>query len=440
MAKSAKQLLVKIEQSGKVSHRRLRKRDRLTIGQHPNNDVTIYGEQFPKRHALFARKNNHYQLNLNKHMRGEVHAGESRLTFRDMIAHHLLPLNKDSFTYPITEGKKGIVVAGDAKITFQFVEDAKEAAQVLPKFKGYSWTYATFKDLGRDLPFKMVLVLMIVLHAFILRYMNTLPTDFRPQANAVKIPERLAKIIVKDTQVGFEDEDSNVRMGREDAEEAEEADIEGRGKSSEAPPERQGILGLLSGVGGTDQSSPLADFLLDKGLVKELDEVMSTTALQIGKTPGSGNAGDDLNDLIAASEAGSGIEGILGDADQVESVSFGEKGRISVDRIGSMTGTGTGLGRRSEDSVRRVMLNYTGRLTYIYNKYLKHQSDLGGKMVVEVVIAASGAVSSVKLISSSLNKPEFEREILNFVRKWKYEAIDEGTVTVTYPLVFNKIS
>ena len=169
-----------------------------------------------------------------------------------------------------------------------------------------------------------------------------------------------------------------------------------------------------------------------------MDEVMSTTALQIGRS--NGKAEDELNDLIAASEAVGGIEDILGNVDQVESVSFGEKGRISVDRIGSLTGTGTGLGKRSEDSVRRVMLNYTGRLTYIYNKYLKHNPDLGGKMVVEVVIAASGAVSSVKLISSSLNKPEFEREILNFVRKWKYEAIDEGTVTVTYPLVFNKIS
>ncbi|MCH7754404.1 TonB family protein [candidate division KSB1 bacterium] len=436
MAKSVKQLLVKIEQSGKVSHRRLRKRDRLTIGQHPNNDVTIYGEHFPKRHDLFTRKNNHFQLNFNKHMRGEVHAGESRLSFRDMIAHHLLPLSGDSFTYPITEGNKGIIVAGDAKITFQFVDGTQEAAQTLPKFKGYSWIYATFKDLGRDLPFKIILILMIVLHVFILRYMNTLPTDITTQVNAIRVPERLAKIIVKNRPVGFIDEDSTVRRGREDA---EQTDIASKAKKgSEAPPERQGILGLLTGVGGTGQSSPLADFLLDKGLVKELDEVMSTTALQIGRS--NGKAGDDLNDLIAASEAGGGIEDILGNVDQVESVSFGEKGRISVDRIGSMTGTGTGLGKRSEDSVRRVMLNYTGRLTYIYNKYLKHQPDLGGKMVVEVVIAASGAVSSVKLISSSLNKPEFEREILNFVRRWKYEAIDEGTVTVTYPLVFNKIS
>ena len=436
MAKSVKQLLVKIEQSGKVSHRRLRKRDRLTIGQHPNNDVTIYGEHFPKRHDLFKRKNNHFQLNLNKHMRGEVHAGESRLSFHDMIAHQLLPLKKDSFTYPITEGKKGIIVAGDAKITFQFVDSTQEAAQTLPKFKGYSWTYATFKDLGRDLPFKIVLIFMIVLHVFILRYMNTLPTDITTQVNAIRVPERLAKIIVKNAPVGFKDKDSIVRRGREDA---EETDIAGKDKKgSEAPPERQGILGLLTGVGGTEQSSPLADFLLDKGLVEEMDEVMSATALQIGRS--NGKAEDELNDLIAASEAVGGIEDILGNVDQVESVSFGEKGRISVDRIGSLTGTGTGLGKRSEDSVRRVMLNYTGRLTYIYNKYLKHQSDLGGKMVVEVVIAASGAVSSVKLISSSLNKPEFERETLNFVRRWKYEAIDEGTVTVTYPLVFNKIS
>ena len=436
MAKSVKQLLVKIEQSGKVSHRRLRKRDRLTIGQHPNNDVTIYGEHFPKRHDLFTRKNNHFQLNLNKHMRGEVHAGESRLSFHDMIAHQLLPLKKDSFTYPITEGKKGIIVAGDAKITFQFVDGTQEAAQAFPKFKGYSWIYATFKDLGRDLPFKIILILMIVLHVFILRYMNTLPTDITTQVNAIRVPERLAKIIVKNRPVGFIDEDSTVRRGREDA---EETDIASKAKKgSEAPPERQGILGLLTGVGGREQSSSLADFLLDKGLVKELDEVMSTTALQIGRS--NGKAGDDLNYLIAASEAGGGIEDILGNLDQVESVSFGEKGRISVDRIGSLTGTGTGLGKRSEDSVRRVMLNYTGRLTYIYNKYLKHNPDLGGKMVVEVVIAASGAVSSIKLLSSSLNKPEFEREILNFVRKWKYEAIDQGTVTVTYPLVFNKIS
>lgn len=372
-------------------------------------------------------------------MQGEVLAGESRLSFKDMIAHNLLSLTNDSFTYPLTDGKKGVILAGDAKITFQFVDRAPQAVESIPKFRGYSWTYATLKELSRDLSFKAILVFFVVMHVLILRYMNTLPTDFGPRLDSVKVQERLAKIIVKDAPVGFEEEGAvAARRPGEPKGSAEEADLK---KSSEAvQPERQGILGLLTGVGGTDQSSPLADFLLDRGLVEELDEVMSTTALQIGKGSTYGKTTDELDDLIAASEASSGIEDILGDIDQVESVSFGEKGKISVDKIGGMSGSAGALGRRSEDSVRRVMLNYTGRLTYIYNKYLKHDPDLSGKLVVEVVIAASGAVSNVKLVFSSLNKPEFEREILNFVRRWKYEAIDEGTVTVTYPLVFNKIS
>ena len=73
------------------------------------------------------------------------------------------------------------------------------------------------------MPFKIVLISMIVLHSFILKYMNTLPTDFKPRLNASNVSERLARIIERDTPVGFEDEDSNVRRGREDAEEAEEA-------------------------------------------------------------------------------------------------------------------------------------------------------------------------------------------------------------------------
>jgi TonB family protein len=129
----------------------------------------------------------------------------------------------------------------------------------------------------------------------------------------------------------------------------------------------------------------------------------------------------------------------VGELDGVESVNLGEKGQIQLDQIGGMKGSGAALGKRSEDSVRQVMLSYTGRLTYIYNKYLKHNPALQGKLVVEVVIAADGSVNAVKIVSSNMNQPEFEREVVNFIRKWKYAPIDEGTVTVNYPLFFNKI-
>jgi hypothetical protein len=43
------------------------------------------------------------------------------------------------------------------------------------------------------------------------------------------------------------------------------------------------------------------------------------------------------------------------------------------------------------------------------------------------------------MVSSSMRQPEFEREILSYIQTWQYGVIEEGTVTVTYPLVFNKV-
>lgn len=441
MAKSKSQLSLKIEQAGKTSYYRLTKNDRLTIGKNPNNDITLYGDHFPKKHILFSKKHNHFQIRLQNFMKGEVRAGHSQLSFKDMIAHNLLPIKGNSFSYPLTQNKQGYIIVGDAKISFRIDAGNNQSASALsmPKFRGYSWFYATLKSLGRDLPFTALVLFFILFHAFILNYMSKHARGFKPRVNVTKVPARFAKFMVKSPSTPKEIEKSVARGAEEGStgptENAKRTPSK-RSRGKEANPEAQGILGLLTGTGSTDYSSNTIDFLLDKGLVRELDEVMTTSKLQIGK--GATNS-QDLDDLISMSEVGSGIDDILDDINQVESVSLGEKGQIEVERIGKITGSQGAVGKRSEESVRAMMLAYTGRLTYIYNKYLKRDPDLRGKIVVEVAIAADGTVARVKTISSSVNNREFELEILNVIRRLKYEPIDQGTVIVTYPLVFNKI-
>ncbi|MFQ5865063.1 MAG: TonB family protein [bacterium] len=441
MAKSNIQLSLKIEQAGKVSYHRLTKKDRLTIGKNPYNDITLYGDRFPKMHILFSRKNNQFQIRFQNYMKGEVRVGKSRLSFKDMIAHNLLPIKGDSYFYPITKNKEGFVVVGDAKISFRFVgENTQEARTVsIPKFRGYSWFYATVKDLGRDLPFKAIVLFFVLFHAFMLNYMREHAKGFKPQIHVTRVPQRFAKFIVKSPATTRKAEQRIARGVKEGTtsptEKTKRAPAEKSG-GGEALPEAQGILALLTGTGSSDHSSNMIDFLLDQRLVRELDEVMTSSKLQVGK--GTNNS-DDLDNLISMSEVSGGIDDILDDINQVESVSFGEKGQIEVERIGKITGTKGALGKRSEESVRAVMLTYTGRLTYIYNKYLKRDPELRGKIVVEVVIEASGDVSNVKVISSTVDNREFELQIVNVIRRWKYEPIDQGTVIVTYPLVFIKI-
>ncbi len=445
MAKFETQLLLKIEQGGNVVHRSLSTKDSLSVGQHLQNDVIIHDGQFPKKHVLFAGSGKHFRLNLLGYMNGEVIAGDdAKLNFHDMIAHDLLQRKGNAFIYTITAGKRGRLLLGDARITFQCRRVEVKAAEHVsqPKFIGYSWTYATLRQMRNDLPFKAILLLLVAVHVFLLNYMSGLPTEFTTSANANQVPERLARIIVRNPEPAAAPAARGVAVGSEEetsSGEKERAEKSGEERGGSTKPENMGLLGLLTGT-GSSKSNELADFLLDKGLARELDEVMSATDLALGQGNGSSSGdSDNLDDLFSASQAGGGIDDLLGEIGDIESVALGEKGQIEVDRIGGMSGSQSALGKRSEESVRSVMLSYTGRLTYIYNKYLKREANLSGKMVVEVEIAADGTVANVELVSSTIGNAEFEREVLNLVRRWKYPAIDSGTVTVTYPLFFNKM-
>ncbi len=443
MARTRKQLLLRIEQGGAVTLHKLLANESVSVGRHPGNDVTVYGEAYPKKHILFAGKKSHFQVNLKGFMQGEVVSREARLSFRDMILHDLLARKGDSFVYAIGVGKKGVVHFGDTKIVFQCEEVSAAAVKAarVEKFAGFSWVRATFRDLGNDLPFKVVLLFFVILNTFFVRYLTGLPTSPRTNVDLARVPERLARIIVRNP------EPATIERARVNA--GGQAEDQAAGESEESSeaversrrnrrPEAQGVLGLLTGIGASSQSNNLADFLLDKGLARELDEAISSTDLSVGRGNGSG---DDFDELFALgdSDTGGGIDDLLQDVGGGDGISLGEKGQIQVDRIGGMRGNQAALGQRSEESVRAVMLSYTGRLTYIYNKYLKIEAGLNGKLVVEVEIAANGSVARAKLVSSSVNHPEFEQEVLSFVRRWKYDAIEQGTVTVTYPLFFSKV-
>ncbi len=438
MAKDHKLLHVKIEQGDRVLHRKIGKNERFSMGQDPRCDVTLYGSQFPKRHFLFSGKNNHFEINLTDYMQGEVVAGESRLTFQDMIAHGLLARKGGSFYYSVTSGKKGRLRVGDAQITFQCSSGAPPVQE--EKFLAFSWGYATLRDLGKDLSFKAILVVTFAVHMLLLAYLKGLPTDSinAPGTRRV-VPERLARLIIRKPEPVVPPPEKAIVNNTESEEEApEDKPDEARPKKAKeaAPPESQGVLGLLTGIGGSDESGDLSGFLLDKGLVKELDQVMANTDLSVGQ----GNGSSAFDDLIAATDLAGGIDDLLATSDNnIEGVSLGRKARIDVEQIGRMSGSDAAVGQRSEESVRQVLLANTGRLTYMYKKYLRRNPDLRGKMVVEVVIAASGRVSKATLLSSTLNFQQLEREIMSFVRTWRYPEIDQGDVSVTLPLFFSRV-
>lgn len=123
--------------------------------------------------------------------------------------------------------------------------------------------------------------------------------------------------------------------------------------------------------------------------------------------------------------------------------SLGEKGDRAV--AGKVTtqprlSQVKGAGELSKDEIQRVINAHVGEIQYCYEKQLRGNSGLAGRVVLEWTVASTGAVSLVKVSTSSLSSTEATSCMMDRVKKWKFpKPRGNGGVTVVYPFVFNTI-
>ena len=94
------------------------------------------------------------------------------------------------------------------------------------------------------------------------------------------------------------------------------------------------------------------------------------------------------------------------------------------------------LGGRSDEAIRREMDRNKGAFFAIYNRALRKDPLLEGKLVFEMVIDASGNVADIKLLSSELDDTDLTRKILSRIRLIRFEAKNVVTTRVNYSFDF----
>lgn len=437
----------------------MRGKEEFTIGRSPDNDVVLYGEKFPKRLRMFVPTGSGYELRLFENSRGEVVYEKSSLTFSDLLLHDLLPRRNGCPILSITPGKSGYLILDEVRIDFYY--DGADA-EVL-EFEGYSPVRAFARSLTRDPFFKLLVIFLITLQIGFLQWQSGIKITPANQADQLKLLQKAQKIAAtfkpiadiraksganaaKQTAESTAAE-TNRKKEQSNTERAHEKRGYGENASGEGVNlEKVGVLALIGGTGPSESGSDLMQTLIREDLAKGLNEVMAA-----GKnlSAGRGQAGStaDVNALLAYGMLGEGkggnssIEDILkNDVASSPTVKLQKTGKVSVEGIGAVSGSQEAIGARTEESLRQVLTQNMGRLQYIYNKYLKTNPEIGGKVEVEVTINADGTVANAVVLSSEIALPDFQREIVSTIRRWKYEAITQGQVKVVYPIVFVKIN
>jgi TonB family protein len=165
-------------------------------------------------------------------------------------------------------------------------------------------------------------------------------------------------------------------------------------------------------VGAATTAAPLAERSLITSRVGTASGGINTAALS-RNTGGSGLSGR------ATTQVESPVEG------------FAEAGG-AAQRTGA-----SDRGSRSREEIERVFDANKGRIYTLYNRALRGNPALQGKVVLRLTIAPDGRVTFCEVVSSELNDPELERGLVQRVLQFQFEARgDVEPITTTKPIDF----
>jgi len=99
------------------------------------------------------------------------------------------------------------------------------------------------------------------------------------------------------------------------------------------------------------------------------------------------------------------------------------------------TGT-SGKASRSREEIELVFDKNKGAIFALYNRALRSDPSLEGKLVLRLTIAPNGAVTFCEIVSSELNDADLERKLVQRVKLFRFEAKDVEPITTTKPIDF----
>jgi protein TonB len=93
-------------------------------------------------------------------------------------------------------------------------------------------------------------------------------------------------------------------------------------------------------------------------------------------------------------------------------------------------------GQRSEAALRRTLEANKSRLYSLYNRALRKDPFLKGKVMFEIVIQPNGNISKVTIKSSELNNPKLERQLTLVLRSIIFPAEKVAVMTTIWAIDF----
>ena len=147
---------------------------------------------------------------------------------------------------------------------------------------------------------------------------------------------------------------------------------------------------------------------------------------------------EDLTDLGGTVKLSVSREEMLGTTDLPDGPTgplVGSKSASNPQAGAPVSAESTSL--RTEGDIQAVLDRHKGEVFTLYNRALRDDPDLQGKLLIRISIDAAGRVTSCSILNSELGATELEQELVALVKGIRFGSVPgAGVVTTRIPIEF----
>ena len=279
-------------------------------------------------------------------------------------------------------------------------------------------------------------VLLIVLFFSILLGILTPMWDIPipDRVEVVEIPERLAKLMVPKKAPPppppKQEKKEEEKPDKEKPKKKENKPVPEKDKKARKKAERSGLMAFKDDFADLIDNTPVAKLGAKAKISGKGSKAKKTTRSLV--TASAGTASGGINSASLSRNVGGSGKSMGGVAfSRVES-------SIGSDFFGEERPLSDGPGpSRTDEEIQIVFDKYKSALYRIYNRELRKNPTLQGKMVLRLTIEPDGKVSASTVDSSDMDSPDLDKKIAARVKKFNFGA-KEGvpSITILYPIDF----
>ncbi|MFC5593136.1 AgmX/PglI C-terminal domain-containing protein [Lysobacter niastensis] len=193
----------------------------------------------------------------------------------------------------------------------------------------------------------------------------------------------------------------------------------------------QGVLAFKDALAAVDDLPAVAELGKSARLSTDTGASRPERAMLASNAPGS-SSGINLAPQSRGFGNGPGERGAL------KGVAL-TKATSGIDAIAAKDSASSGSARRggrSDEEIQIVFDRHKSALYRLYQRELRNDATLQGKVILRLTIEPDGSVSMVQVKSSEMDAPGLTSDIVARVKGFNFGAKDVPAVTIVYPMNF----